>query len=482
MKGYRNETLNTAGFNIGLLVATRALDAAAAKRALRDAGLAVGLPEFEVAKTLARAFQDAAKKDVRHGPAGDRADWRPSDQAPHRPAANSCAEPDGPDPDAAPVPPPPAAYGGGYEPPGPNEPTAKPLEWYSLLADSVVLQLQPVGARLATGFETLDKALRGGLPMRRRVVVQGPPGSGKTSLLCQLMHHWSQAGIPCVWLAADEAAGGIITRLGQLAGFARDELEAEDAGGTAARARFAAECGGQEVVVIDPDADLCTIEDAERVLLDLEPDGARVLFVDSLQTARCAAAKGIDSVRECIDCKLEVLKGIALRGTLILAASEVSRGAYRSQDRAQRIDPLAAGKESGGIEYGVDVLLSLSNVRGGAGLVDAALPKNRLGEKLAFRLRQDYARSSFTETELPPEQGDDEHAADLHRAAVQRVREAVLSNPRLESQRDVLTVCKGRRADNARAVRFMELELELVRVDGFYRLRGPVDPEASDDE
>ena len=88
------------------------------------------------------------------------------------------------------------------------------------------------------------------------------------------------------------------------------------------------------------------------------------------------------------------------RGHLVIAVAEVNRGMYRSRNPADRVDPLAGGKESSSIEYGAHVLLSLSSVAGSADLVDVAMPKNRLGRKEPFRLRQDFRHCTFAEVAI----------------------------------------------------------------------------------
>lgn len=288
-----------------------------------------------------------------------------------------------------------------------NEP---PPPAYRRLSE-MVGALQPIGQRMATGFASLDEATRGGVPLGRVVVLAGAPGAAKTGLSVYLASQWERAGCAVVYLASDEPAEGVITRLGQNAGFSRDGLESEGAAGDAIRAEFARRSADRAMAVIDPDADtsMCTIEDAERALLHLAGDRPRVLVVDSLQTARCAAADGAESLRERIDAKLAVIKAIAKRGTLVIAISEMSRAGYRSNSRGDNISALAAGKESGSIEYGASLLLGLRSVAGETGMVDVEVAKNRLGgSKPELRLRLDFDRASFAEVDRPESSDDDD--------------------------------------------------------------------------
>lgn len=356
-----------------------------------------------------------------------------------------------------------------------NEP---PPPAYRVLSE-MVGTLQPIGQRMSTGFATLDDATRGGVPLGRVVVLAGAPGAAKTTLSVHFADQWERAGCAVVYLASDEPVEGIITRLGQLGGFSRDGLESEGSAGDAIRAGFAQRSAGRRLAVIDPDEDptMCTIEDAERAVLHLAGDRPRVLVVDSLQTARCAAADAAESLRERIDAKLAVIKAIAKRGTLVIAISEMSRAGYRSASRSENISALAAGKESGAIEYGASLLLGLRSVAGEHGQVDVEVAKNRLGgAKPELRLKLDPERASFAEVALPSGEDPSEPKADVRlERAKEHVRNTVRMHSNLASVRSVLALCDGSRSANHDAIKDMQRCGELVIVDGSFRLNQPAD-------
>jgi hypothetical protein len=108
-KGSRNDTLNRASFNVGLIAAGGALDGSEAKRALRAAAIDAGLTEFEAVKTITSAFAAAAKAEVRRGPERDlpRSAVGP---APHTNGVKAGT----------------VGPAQGDEPPGPSEPTVEP--------------------------------------------------------------------------------------------------------------------------------------------------------------------------------------------------------------------------------------------------------------------------------------------------------------------------------------------------------------------
>ncbi|MDB4987834.1 MAG: primary replicative helicase [Myxococcaceae bacterium] len=344
---------------------------------------------------------------------------------------------------------------------------------YQPLAMMIEHALRPVGARLQTGFSTLDVATRGGLPIGRVVVLAGAPGAAKTTLAVYLMNLWEQAGCACVYLAADEPAEGIITRLGQLAEFSREALESDGPAGDGVRASFARAAAGRAMAVIDPDADesMRSIEDAERALLHLAGDRPRVLIADSLQTLFCAAAADAESVRERTDIKIATTKAIAKRGTLVVLISEMSRAGYRSGQRSENISALAASKESGSIEYGASLLLGLRSVAGESGLVDVEVAKNRLGgSKPELRLKLDFERASFEEVELP---AGEQCEVSSKKARASALRESVLTAVRsqpLVSATEIYRVVKGTKSDVLDEVRDLKAKGMIVQVQGVFRV------------
>lgn len=59
--------------------------------------------------------------------------------------------------------------------------------------------------RLATGVPGLDEVLRGGLPARRLFLVQGAPGSGKTTIALQFLLEGVRRGERCLYVTLSES-------------------------------------------------------------------------------------------------------------------------------------------------------------------------------------------------------------------------------------------------------------------------------------
>lgn len=254
---------------------------------------------------------------------------------------------------------------------------------------------------MPTGVRTFDEATRGGPLSGRLGVFGGAPGAGKTSFVMQLARHFFLAGHAVAFVAADEEADGLAIRWGQQEGLSRDALEHGDA---AARTALADAVRADRLLLVDQDEEDATLEDAINSLRPLALATGRpgVLVVDSLQTVNTAARGDFESARARVDCTMSVLKRAAkVDGFLVLATSELARSAYRG-GRDSPTSGLASFKESGSIEYGAGFALTMVNAPGEAFLIDVAFEKNRLGQKLQFRLVMDPGRATLNEVEALP--------------------------------------------------------------------------------
>lgn len=335
------------------------------------------------------------------------------------------------------------------------------------------------GDALPTPFPALDAATRGGLRPGKFVVLAGAPGAGKTSLAVQVARHYARAGYPVGILASDEAADGLLVRWGQQEALARDQLEQ---GVHAARLYLAKQLAGLPLVLVDADESEACVEDLVERVLDLcrERNRPGVLVVDSLQTARVLAHQlEARSPRERIDATVNALKR-AHRGAglLVIATCEVSRGLYRG-GADPKINPLAAGKESGSIEYAGEIMLVLTSVPGESDLVDVAIAKNRIGGGTEpFRLKLDRDRARFEETSAPSADADDEQSQDERDDAqaarlatdAEKLLGAVLSararGAELKSRHDVRALAKGRQSYRNELVAYMFATGRLVGGNG----------------
>src|SRR6478609_86584 len=79
-----------------------------------------------------------------------------------------------------------------------------------------------------TGISALDELTGGGPVYGSRWYLAGAPDAGKTALLVQIAHVFSQRGVTVGLLAVDEDPEDIVTRFAQRVGFSRSHCEIRD--------------------------------------------------------------------------------------------------------------------------------------------------------------------------------------------------------------------------------------------------------------
>ena len=360
---------------------------------------------------------------------------------------------------------------------------------------------------IRTGLDTLDNATRDGLLSSRVHMIGGEPDAGKTAILVQIGLHAARNGYAVAIHAVDEPGDGIEDRIGQAWGASLEDMEA-------AAEEAILHLSGQlrsvpELVLVDQVEDGFTVEDsAEMILAHAKKLGLKgaMLCVDSFQTARCRGMSGAGAPRDPRD-RLEmlsaVLRDLARRGLCIVCTSELNRNFYKEKEGARgRAQPseMGAFKGTGSIEYLMTTGMLVTRLKTGehAGDYRVALPKNKRGDKAAFRLSFDRERCVFTDCGRFDEQPSDEGAAPETKAApekpisehvLERVRFALKSRPRglaggIEALIEAAKPIKTSLA--RRAIRQLQAADEIVRQgDRLYHRdqapppKPPPDPSAS---
>lgn len=342
----------------------------------------------------------------------------------------------------------------------------------------------------ATGLPRLDEATDGGPVYGTRWYIAGAPNAGKTALLLDILHRWAARGIAVGMLAVDEEDDDLVTRLAQRVGHSRRSCEERDAGDLAV---MVSELEALPMRFYGP---AWTIERAARDLAAFaKEDGMMAaLGIDSLQTVKCDAELGAE--REmgqpaAIEARVHAIRAVAKEHRLItLTTSEMSRSGYAKRGKGENVDPMAAGKWSGAIEYSARVLLSLRSVPGESDVIELEIPKNKHGrsrlssEDSALYLQIDRARQTLIEVDKPSD-SEGEEADDLDAVAEARVAkiEAALvlalvrSKVAITSRGDLLGLVRGRKQDALRAVSRLVASGRIVRVgrDFIVSQEGPSD-------
>jgi hypothetical protein len=127
-----------------------------------------------------------------------------------------------------------------------------------------------------------------------------------------------------------------------------------------------------------------------------------VLILDSLQTIMPSNALGaMASDKARIDSVIaEAKAAVSRHKMLVIATSELNRGAYKSKDVAQQSSDMASGMGTNSIEYKSETYLVMRNEKGSTD-VDVSVAKNRGFRREDFRLSLDISTMSFRQVESP---------------------------------------------------------------------------------
>ena len=161
------------------------------------------------------------------------------------------------------------------------------------------------------------------------------------------------------------------------------------------------------------------------------------LIGDSLQTVRSVAARTAETPRAIIDANVASARREAVsRRILALFTSEMARAGYRNEQSAEGFNDMAAGKESGSIEYQARTQIVLRPVKDQLGVIHVNVPKMKPGGDCEFWLTLNKARHSLVERSQPESEtprGREASKVDAARRQVEAdarvLTEVVLRNP-----------------------------------------------------
>lgn len=250
-----------------------------------------------------------------------------------------------------------------------------------------------------TGIPMLDSLTGGGPVYGSRWYVLGAPDAGKTALLTQIGDVYARRGICVGFLAVDEEQGDLLMRLAQRVGYSRRDCEIRSA---TTIDGIRKNIGPLPIRYYNARH---TIESAADDLRLFANGKRAALFVDSIQTVSSVASRmnAEMSPRELVTSNVLAARTMATRHDMIVVStSEMSRGAYRSIESAEKTNDMAAGKESGAIEYSARVMISLRSVKKEPNYVELYVAKNKHGPAdVTFHLAIDRARMLLAEADLP---------------------------------------------------------------------------------
>ncbi len=329
--------------------------------------------------------------------------------------------------------------------------------------DEVLSSMPAPGERLATGFPTLDRCSRGGFARGRVYTFIGPPGKGKTAMLCQLSRIFATRGAAVLAFFHDEGAWQAGLMMAEGLDFDRDALE-NNYGGT--RAAVQEKTALLKIRLAPPEA---TLGDAETWLSAsgneaIEkiaglyggtakggPATACVVAIDSVQKVRASKSAAPQTRKEQADSVMTAARKHAARGAIVLVASKANRASWSNKNPSDNIDPLAAGLDSSSIEYESDALFFMAGDPAERSFLKVT--KNRPGDGTTptIALHYDRDRATFSEidkaaAEEAREEADREHQAAKWSKDEARVLKLIREHPKRSGNmlRQLLKINKAR--------------------------------------
>lgn len=286
--------------------------------------------------------------------------------------------------------------------PAPAEQAATPSYLSLPTLDDVLVSMAPPGERLTTGIPTLDRVSRGGFARGCVYTFIGPPGAGKTAMLCQLARRFADKyGALVIGLFFDEGAWQAALMTVEGLGFERGDLESDYA---SIRPKVAPKTAKLDIRLPRP-ADADTVLDSiDGWLASVDTRERRiVLAIDSAQTARVSRDEKPATRKDHADAVMSKARAVAQwSNAVVLLASKANRASWSHKDPAENLDSLAAGLDSSSIEYASDALFFMSRDQG-----QLVVCKNRPGDGTSPTIAMEFHRDRASFTEVDKEMAKD---------------------------------------------------------------------------
>ena len=275
--------------------------------------------------------------------------------------------------------------------------------------------------QIPTGLADLDEILGGGLEPQTLVGLLGAPGGGKTTLSNQIGEFAARSGHPVFYVTSEDRPHALLSKtLARLGGIdykaVRKGYKEEQARIDLAMQQYVESGSAERMRYLDASGefDIDAVGELARAHFErYEKHG--VLIVDYLQRLARALpgyrTMGME-IRQAVTILTESLRAVAneLDCCVIVLAAQHRASGYGSNNA------LGSAKESGDIEYTVDVLMALVDDGDRPAPSQAMnakllrLDKNRLGPEGSIKLDWYGSRQQLTVADLDDDYGYQEPA------------------------------------------------------------------------
>lgn len=318
----------------------------------------------------------------------------------------------------------------------------EPIAKRAPLSPAAIVRAWAAAGRLEhfpIGLSQIDEATGGGLVRGTRWIIIGAPNAGKTALAAHIVRRIAEQGLVVGILAVDEPPDRFAARLAQQCGFTREECEQREPYMLEQMAQRLEPLG---LRIYDRS---WTIEEAADDVARAaeERGGPGLLAIDSLQTVRCERERKeleggrVLPITAATEARVQALRDVTEGGSrlMVVATSEMVRSQYRKKGKGDdELDLLAAGKNSGAIEYAALVQITMRPLAKHDGVIQVEIPKNKEGDgrdrtverKNELYLELDRASQTLTEAEKPEAPSDDSEAKREDRADAQKHADAAI--------------------------------------------------------
>ncbi|QOL51576.1 ATPase domain-containing protein [Massilia litorea] len=168
--------------------------------------------------------------------------------------------------------------------------------------------------RIQTGIPELDAVLRGGLIRRRVHLIEGRPGTGKTTLGLRYLIHGASLGEGCLYLTLSESREELLANA-HSHGWNLDGIEIEEI------MPIAPDTRASQTILLPTDSELSAL--VARIAERIAHSGARRVVIDSMVEVRLLARDSAHYRRQIIDLRQRLAE---FQATVILLDDLTSDG------------------------------------------------------------------------------------------------------------------------------------------------------------